>query len=171
MEAAKRIVIQEQRVVEEPEILNMGSDRLLKQPRLPQPVLEALQNRLIRLANCLHPLLIRLGLLAVRHLTPSLFELLGFFSLVSSLRQDRLAILAFFDDVRREEWTPSYAGKSSRIDFLLKDEEIVIEIKKTRSTLRDKEISDELIIDKERYQAHPHCKTLIAFVYDPDRYI
>src|SRR5205085_2822359 len=77
----------------------------------------------------------------------------------------------FFDDVRREEWTPSYAGKSSRIDFLLKDEEIVIEIKKTRSTLRDKEISDELIIDKERYQAHPQCKTLIAFVYDPDRYI
>lgn len=77
----------------------------------------------------------------------------------------------FFDDIRREEWTPSYAGKSSRIDFLLKNEEIIIEIKKTRSTLKDKELSDELIIDKERYQAHPKCKTLIAFVYDPDEYI
>ncbi|HJT59598.1 MAG TPA: hypothetical protein VJ761_24025 [Ktedonobacteraceae bacterium] len=77
----------------------------------------------------------------------------------------------FFDDVSREEWTPSYAGKSSRIDFFLKDEEIVIEIKKTRASLKDKEISDELIIDKQRYQAHPYCKMLIAFVYDPDRYI
>jgi len=77
----------------------------------------------------------------------------------------------FFDDIRPEEWTPSYAGKSSRIDFLLKREEIVIEIKKTRETLKGKEIGDELIIDKERYQTHPNCKTLIAFVYDPDGYI
>ena len=26
----------------------------------------------------------------------------------------------YFDDVRPEEWTPSYAGKSARMDFLLK---------------------------------------------------
>src|SRR5439155_9310984 len=31
-----------------------------------------------------------------------------------------------FDDIRPEEWTPSYAGKSSRMDFLLKPEQIVI---------------------------------------------
>lgn len=28
----------------------------------------------------------------------------------------------FFDDVRAEEWTPSYAGQSARMDFLLKNE-------------------------------------------------
>ena len=77
----------------------------------------------------------------------------------------------FFDDIRPEEWTPSYAGNSSRMDFLLKREEIVIEIKKTRRTLKEKEVSDELIIDKERYRAHPNCKTLIAFVFDPDKHI
>ena len=77
----------------------------------------------------------------------------------------------YFDDVRPEEWTPSYAGNSSRIDFLLKREEIVIEIKKTRNTLKEKEISNELIIDKERYRAHTNCKTLLAFVYDPDKHI
>src|SRR5690242_13311324 len=49
----------------------------------------------------------------------------------------------FFDDIRSEEWTPSYAGRCSRIDFLLKPEEIVIEIKKTRTSLNAKEISDE----------------------------
>lgn len=77
----------------------------------------------------------------------------------------------FFDDIRSEEWTPSYAGSSSRMDFLLKREEIVIEIKKTRNTLKGKEISDQLIIDKERYRTHQNCKTLIAFIYDPDKHI
>ena len=28
----------------------------------------------------------------------------------------------YFDDIRAEEWTPSYAGSSSRMDFLLKPE-------------------------------------------------
>ena len=37
-----------------------------------------------------------------------------------------------FDDVRPEEYTPSYAGSSTRVDFLLKKEKIVIEVKKTR---------------------------------------
>jgi hypothetical protein len=31
-----------------------------------------------------------------------------------------------FDDIRPEEWTPSYAGKSARMDFLLKIEQVVI---------------------------------------------
>lgn len=77
----------------------------------------------------------------------------------------------YFDDVRAEEWTPSYAGRSSRINFLLKPEEIVVEIKKTRNTLKAKELIDELIIDKERYRSHPNCKALIAFVFDPDKHI
>ncbi len=33
-----------------------------------------------------------------------------------------------FDDVRPEEYTPSYAGSNSRMDFLLKKEQIVIEL-------------------------------------------
>ncbi len=38
----------------------------------------------------------------------------------------------YFDDIRPEEHTPSYAGSSARVDFLLKNEKIVIEVKKTR---------------------------------------
>jgi hypothetical protein len=41
----------------------------------------------------------------------------------------------FFDDIRQEEWTPSYAGGASRIDFLLREIETVVEIKKTRPSL------------------------------------
>ncbi|MSP27865.1 MAG: hypothetical protein EXR80_05370 [Methylococcales bacterium] len=74
----------------------------------------------------------------------------------------------YFDDIRPEEYTPSYAGSASRVDFLLKDEQIIIEIKKTRNTLKAKEVSEQLIIDTQKYQAHPDCKTLIFFVYDPE---
>jgi hypothetical protein len=77
----------------------------------------------------------------------------------------------FFDDIRKEEWTPSYAGSSSRIDFLLKNESMIIEVKKTRETLKTKQIGDELLIDIQRYQINPEYKTLVCFVYDPDGWI
>lgn len=74
---------------------------------------------------------------------------------------------AGFQDVRPEEWTPSYAGNASRMDFLLKQHRIVIETKHTRDGLEDRAVADELIIDRSRYSAHPDCGTLICFVYDP----
>jgi REase_DpnII-MboI len=73
----------------------------------------------------------------------------------------------FFNDIRKEEWTPSYAGKSSRMDFLLKAEQIVVEVKMTRETLGEKEVGDQLLIDIARYRVHQDCKTLVCFVYDP----
>jgi hypothetical protein len=77
----------------------------------------------------------------------------------------------FFDDVRAEEYTPSYAGGSARIDFLLKKEQILIETKKTRAKLRAKELGEELIIDIARYASHPDCKTLYCLVYDPGYHV
>lgn len=74
----------------------------------------------------------------------------------------------YFSDIRAEEWTPSYGGGSSRMDFLLKEEKIVIEVKKTRKGLSDKELGKQLIEDKEKYKVHPDCKKLICFTYDPD---
>jgi REase_DpnII-MboI len=76
-----------------------------------------------------------------------------------------------------EGYQPTTPGRSrpvagiARIDFLPKREEIVIEIKKTRSMLKEKEICKELTIDKERYRTHPNCKTLLAFVYGSDKHI
>jgi len=77
----------------------------------------------------------------------------------------------FFDDVRPEEWTPSYGGKSSRMDFLLPVEQSVIEVKKTRDGLDAKGIGSQLIEDIARYKKHPSCKRLICFVYDPEHRI
>jgi len=76
-----------------------------------------------------------------------------------------------FDDIRPEEWTPSYAGGSSRMDFLLKQEQIVVEVKKTRKTLGAKEVGEQLIIDIKKYEAHPDCRRLFCFVYDPEAWI
>lgn len=77
----------------------------------------------------------------------------------------------YFDDIRSEEWNPSYAWWSTRSDFLLKNEKIVIEVKKTRKWLDDKEIGKQLINDIANYKQHPDCDQLICFVYDPDWYI
>lgn len=70
----------------------------------------------------------------------------------------------YFDDIRPEESNPSLAGSNSRSDFLLKPEETVIEIKKTREGLSDKKLGEDLGLDIQKYQTHPDCKTLICFV-------
>jgi len=77
----------------------------------------------------------------------------------------------FFTDVRREDPVPQRAGASSRTDFVLKREAIIVEVKKTRSNLRDNEIGKELIVDIERYKARNDCKLVYCFVYDPDHYL
>ena len=71
------------------------------------------------------------------------------------------------DDIRPEVWTPSYAA-SSRMDFLLKFEQIVIEAKKTRSGFEARELGEQLIVDIQKYKQHPDCRTLVCFVYDPE---
>ena len=76
-----------------------------------------------------------------------------------------------FDDIRPEEYSPSQAGASSRIDFILKKEKIAVETKMASDNLQDKKIGAELIVDINRYQTHPDCETLVCFVYDPEGHI
>ncbi|HTP64933.1 MAG TPA: hypothetical protein VMJ66_06040 [Geobacteraceae bacterium] len=76
-----------------------------------------------------------------------------------------------FDDVRPQEWSPGYAGNSSSMDFFLKSEKIVVEVKRTRPDLGAREMGEELISDRERYANMLGCDTLICFVYDPENSI
>ena len=73
-----------------------------------------------------------------------------------------------YDDIRPEVWTPSYAGGSARMDFLLKLEQIVVAEKKTRSDLGATELGEQLPVDIQKYQSRPDCATLVCFVYDPE---
>lgn len=76
-----------------------------------------------------------------------------------------------FDDVRRESHTERHSSVSPRIDFLLQDETIGIEVKRASSTRREKALRKELAEDKEQYRLDTNIDTLLVFVYDPDKEI
>ena len=79
------------------------------------------------------------------------------------------ALLAlFFDDVRSEDYVPSYAGGNSRVDFLLPQHGLAIELKHTRQGLKDKELGEQLVIDRDRYIGASKASHLIALVFDPN---
>ena len=74
-------------------------------------------------------------------------------------------------DIRPEEFTPSYAGASTRMDFLLPTHRLVLETKRVRERSHATKVGDELIIDIEHYRRHPDCDRLWCVVYDPRRLI
>jgi hypothetical protein len=74
----------------------------------------------------------------------------------------------FFKDVRSEDTTPIVAGAHRKIDFLLKLEQIGIEVKMINENLTTKKLGEQLHDDIAAYKTHPDCKTLVFFIYDPD---
>jgi hypothetical protein len=69
-------------------------------------------------------------------------------------------------DIRPEEFTPSLAGSSTRMDFLLPAHKLVLEMKFVRDANHATKIGNELIIDIEHYRKHPQCDVLWCIVYD-----
>jgi hypothetical protein len=74
----------------------------------------------------------------------------------------------FFDDIRPEEHPRSSTNLPIHTGFLLKKEEIFVQTKITRRGFTDEAIAEQLRFDIEKYRLHPHCKTLVCFVYDPE---
>ena len=74
-------------------------------------------------------------------------------------------------DIRPEEFTPSYAGSSTRMDFLLPAHKLVIETTRIRDRSHAVKVGDELIIDIEHYRRHPECDHLWCVGYNPLRLI
>jgi hypothetical protein len=83
-----------------------------------------------------------------------------------------LAVLQLhFQDVREEDFNPTYAGSATRIDFVLREVRIAVETKMTRPSLTTKKLGDDLAADILRYRKHEDVGALLALVYDPDRRI
>jgi hypothetical protein len=80
----------------------------------------------------------------------------------------RALLTQFFEDVRDEEFTPSYAGGASRIDFLLPQKKLAVELKWMRESLTARKLGEELLVDRQRYQAHPKVSHLVCLVFDYD---
>ena len=78
----------------------------------------------------------------------------------------RSLLVLFFEDVREETATPEYAGGSTRIDFILPDFKVAIEVKKSRDSMSAKSLADELIIDRDRYAKDERVGHLICLVFD-----
>lgn len=72
----------------------------------------------------------------------------------------------FFSDIRREDPAPTSAGASSRIDFVLPEQRIAIELKHYRPSMNAKTLGDELAVDHERYQKHPNVSHIVTLVLD-----
>lgn len=126
-------------------------------PQRPKSVQELLETLVRGLPRAMHPLTHRRG---------------GASSLVFSSEYDVQDLLhammrPWIADIRPEEFTPSYAGSSTRMDFLLPAHALVVELKFVRDRTHGKKLGDELIIDIEHYRRHPKCSTLWCVVYDP----
>jgi len=72
-----------------------------------------------------------------------------------------------FEIVKNEIGTEYHAGGTAKMDLVLDDEEIVIEVKMVRKDHTLRTLGDELIIDIERYLNKYSCKFLYFFIYDP----
>lgn len=75
-----------------------------------------------------------------------------------------------FDDIRTEVRTAKYSGSEKQMDFVIRNERIVVETKMASSVLREKVLGEQLNEDVTWYRKNKeNCKTLVCFVYDPDR--
>jgi hypothetical protein len=79
----------------------------------------------------------------------------------------RSILAAYFSDVRIEEWNPSVAGSSSRCEFFLKEQRLMIELKYVRKPDDQKVIKSALLTDFADYGANLEVDYVIALIYDP----
>lgn len=77
----------------------------------------------------------------------------------------------YFDDIRKEDSSPSHAGANSRLDFVLKKEKIIIEVKMTNENLTINKLGQDLLVDIGRYKEYPDCNDLVIFIYDKQDHI
>ncbi len=80
----------------------------------------------------------------------------------------RSLLRIFFEDVRPEDHVPEHGGASSRVDFVLPTLGVAVELKHCRDSHTAKKIGEELIVDAQRYAAHPDVRHLVCLVIDHD---
>jgi hypothetical protein len=80
----------------------------------------------------------------------------------------RSLLAIFFGDVRAEDAAPIQAGAASRVDFVLPDFELAVELKFARDSMSSKSLGEELVVDRERYTAKPGVRHLLCLVFDHD---
>lgn len=130
-------------------------------PRFPQQVEKLLERLIQGLPRAMFPLKHRRKGLPALHFDNE-YDLQALFHAL---------VRPWIKDIRTEEYTPSYAGGSTRVDFLLADYGLVVEMKFVRDSRHGKTVGNELVLDIGHYRVHPRCDALWAVVFDPGGFI
>lgn len=80
-------------------------------------------------------------------------------------------LVAFFEDVRKEDSVPVCAGASSRVDFYIADIRTAIEVKLKRKDLDDNTLGKQLLDDVGKYNKRADVENVVFFIFDPDHLI
>lgn len=80
-------------------------------------------------------------------------------------------LVAFFEDVRKEDPVPICAGASSRVDFYIADIRTAIEVKLKRKDLDDNTLGKQLLDDVGKYSKRADVENVVFFIFDPDHLI
>lgn len=85
------------------------------------------------------------------------------------------SLKSIFPKLKYEEPTPQLGGTSNKIEFVLAEEGILIEVKMIKSSETEKKYIKEIKEDLESYHRYKGLKDIIFFIYDPymrtkDRY-
>ena len=79
----------------------------------------------------------------------------------------RALLPLYFDDIRYEGRTPSYA-LGNRTDFWLSPSSIAVTVKRASFDVREPELLRQLREDVDYYEGRRNCRRLLYFVYDPE---
>lgn len=83
----------------------------------------------------------------------------------------RALALPVVPDIEPEDPAPKVATKSSRLDFTSKRSRIGFEMKHVKGPAHVEKVRDEILIDEATFYMHPYVDTVVAFIYDPNRYV
>lgn len=83
----------------------------------------------------------------------------------------RALALSIVPDIEPEDPSPKVATKSSRLDFTSKRSRIGFEMKHVKGPAHIEKVRDEILIDEATFYMHPYVDTVVAFIYDPNRYV
>lgn len=84
--------------------------------------------------------------------------------------QDLLYVILkpLFPKLIDEDPNQKVGGVSNKIDLIIREEKILIEVKMIKeSDTNEKKFIEELKIDFESYHSNPHLEFLFAYIYDP----
>lgn len=87
--------------------------------------------------------------------------------------QDALYLMLrpWVQDLVSENPTDKVANRFVVKDFISREANTIIEVKFVRDAAHGKTIAREMHDDIETYRHHPHCETLVFFVYDAESLI